>query len=118
MISGLMGARVGTQERVLQPGQAVRIAAGLPHTWWNAGSGHVVVEGWMDPAADLDLFMKEITKAMNSTRSGRPPLTEAAVILDRYPDASVPESVSRPIRAVVLPVALAFARLTGKHRAV
>lgn len=115
VISGFMGVQVGRETEVLEVGESAIIEAGIAHTWWNAGEEEVVVHGEMAPAADLDHFMEAITKAMNRTRTGRPPIFDAAVILDRYPDASKPETVPKPVQAVLLPVALGVARILGRH---
>lgn len=116
VVSGLMGVQVGNERTVVEVGRSVIIDPGIPHTWWNAGEDMVVVRGEMNPAADLDHFMYAMTNAMNRTRKGRPPITDAAVILNRYPEASRPETIPKPVQAVLLPLALVVARALGRHR--
>ena len=39
VLEGRLGFRVGDEEVIAEPGDAVFVRRGMPHTYWNAGSG-------------------------------------------------------------------------------
>ncbi len=116
VVSGLMGVQLGKEKSFVEAGRSATVDPGTPHTWWNAGEDKLVIKGQLDPAVDFDLFMEAMTRAMNATRTGRPPMIDAAYILDRYPEASRPDFIPKPVQVVLLPLALTVARLLGRSR--
>jgi NADPH:quinone reductase len=60
VLSGTLGVRVRRETRILGPGDVVEVAAGTPHTLWNAGNEACVHRVEMMPALAMEDYFYEI----------------------------------------------------------
>jgi NADPH:quinone reductase len=60
VLSGTLGVRVRRETRVLRPGEVVEVAAGTPHTLWNAGDQVCVHRVEMIPALAMEDYFHAI----------------------------------------------------------
>lgn len=55
---GTVGVEVAGARRDATPGEAVVVAVGAPHRWWNGGDGEAVVRVELRPALDTETFFE------------------------------------------------------------
>ena len=60
VLRGTLGVRAGSKTRTLGPGEVVEVAAGTPHTLWNAGDQVCVHRVEMMPALAMEDYFHEI----------------------------------------------------------
>lgn len=89
-IRGVLGVLHGGRTHRLQPGDAIDIPAGDPHTFWNAGDTELLLAGEVTPPLSTRDFMQEVFGLLGRYRAtgGGIPLNllRVAPVLDDYPD--------------------------------
>jgi mannose-6-phosphate isomerase-like protein (cupin superfamily) len=108
VLMGTLGVRVGRETHKLEPGEIVEVAAGTPHTLWNAGAQPCVHVVEMMPALAMEDYFHEIITL--EAEGGVPPKSLAhaarlATLFLRHRNqlAGVPWLVQRALfRLVVL----------------
>jgi hypothetical protein len=86
VLRGTLGVRAGRETRMLGPGEVVEVAAGTPHTLWNAGNQECVHRVEMMPAlATEDYFHEVITL---EAEGGVPPKSLAHLVAYGFMGAS------------------------------
>ncbi|AGB39913.1 cupin domain-containing protein [Natronococcus occultus] len=105
---GRLGLAVGSEEFVLEPGEEEGVAAGTPHTFWNASDGVLRMTTEHLPAlrfADFLRAMVALDREDGLDADGMPanPLVGAA-LLHEYRDEMRPADIPAPVRRVVVPV--------------
>lgn len=113
---GTLGARVGKEKIVVQPGGFVVLPAGVVHNWWNAGDEMLVFSGQAFPAADLDRYLQAIFAVLNASPSGRPSLFYMAHVAWRHRDTQALAMPPRVIQQIVFPLIVFVGRVLGKYR--
>lgn len=114
VLSGSLRARVGGEERVLEPGGVLEVPAGTPHTMWNPGAEPARVRWQTMPRGRTEEWFREIDALHRSGRVGRggmPGPLAFGVLLGEYADVfrlAGPQPLLRP--AVGLLAALGRAR--------
>jgi NADPH:quinone reductase-like Zn-dependent oxidoreductase/mannose-6-phosphate isomerase-like protein (cupin superfamily) len=71
VLRGTLGVRVRRETRLLGPGEVVEVAAGTPHTLWNAGHDACVHRVEMMPALAMEDYFHEIVTL--ESEGGVPP---------------------------------------------
>ena len=113
VISGTLGAKVAGRKAELGPGQAVGVAPGVSHTWWNAGEGELVFRCEIRPALQFESLIETMFSLAadgKTNKKGMPNPFRLAVIANAHFD-----TVQLPrIPAWMQKVALALGAPVGK----
>lgn len=103
-LSGRLGVRIGSDTRVLTPGERVVVPADTPHRFWNAGDGRLHLRGGVWPGLRTEAFMRIV---YGLPRDGEPATPSGmvlnplrlSVLLEEYDDmlwlARVPPGLQR-----------------------
>jgi quercetin dioxygenase-like cupin family protein len=89
VLRGAVSYRLAGREDIARPGESLLVAAGVPHSWWNASAEEVVVRVEVRPAAR---FEECIVNAFGLARDGRvkpggmPNLLQLAVFAREFDD--------------------------------
>lgn len=116
VVAGALAYRIGDQEGTARAGDQATVPAGVPHTWWNAGSDTLTMRGELIPALRFETFLETIYGLQRSGRvngDGIPNPLQAAVIFREFRREWVPEFMPWPVRALVLPLLAVIGRLRG-----
>ncbi len=84
VLSGIIRARLGNQERGLPEGERMTVAPGTPHTWWNDGEVDARVSLELRPALNIEVGFETIyglARDGKTNRDGVPNLLQLAVML-------------------------------------
>jgi mannose-6-phosphate isomerase-like protein (cupin superfamily) len=89
ILRGSVGFKVGRKKLVAGPGQRIRVPAGTPHKFWNAGDGeaHFVCE--VRPALQFEQLIETMFSLAadgKTNRKGMPNLLRLAVIANEHFD--------------------------------
>jgi mannose-6-phosphate isomerase-like protein (cupin superfamily) len=112
VVSGRLGVVVDGDSDTLEAGESVTVPKGVPHRFWNAGSGTLHVVGEVRPALRTEEFMRVtygLARDGRSTPSGMPlnPL-RLAPLVERYDDmlylARLPVSIQKRAVSLLAPV--------------
>ena len=114
--AGTLGARVGGKEIVVQAGGSAVFAAGVVHSWWNAGEELLEFSGKAIPAVDLDRFLQGIFAVLNAGPAGRPSLFYLAHVLWRHRRTQCIVTPPKPVQWVLFPIVLLLGHVIGKYR--
>ncbi|ELY56108.1 cupin 2 barrel domain-containing protein [Natronococcus amylolyticus DSM 10524] len=114
---GTLGLAVEDEEFVLEPGEETTVAAGTPHTFWNAGDGELRMTTEHRPALRFEEFLRAMValdREGGLDAEGMPanPLVGAA-LLHEFRREMRPADVPTPVRRVAVPVLAAVASLFG-----
>ncbi len=117
VVSGRIGTQVqGEEPKYFGPGESVTFYLGVSHRFWNAGQEKLVCRGWVRPANNLEYFLTEMYKSLQSNPAGEPRKFDGAFLLHRYrSEFSMPEIPPFVVR-FLFPVTYMIGRLTGKYR--
>ena len=88
VVTGTLRMRLNGQEREVQPGERVTVAAGVPHVWWNDSPAHPAeVRIDLEPALESRAFFETLFQLVEDgyTKDGLPrnPM-RLAVLAQRY----------------------------------
>ncbi|TYL37843.1 cupin domain-containing protein [Natronococcus pandeyae] len=105
---GTLGIAIEDAEQLLEPGEEKTVAAGTPHTFWNAGDGEVHMTTEHRPALRFEEFIRamvELDRADGLDADGMPanPLVAAALIHE-FQDEMQPADIPVPVQRVLFPV--------------
>jgi hypothetical protein len=114
--AGTLGARIGNETIRVQSGEKVTFAAGIVHTWWNAGDDRLEFSGRAVPAGDLDRYLQAIFAVLNASGSGRPSIFYIAHVAWRHRHTQRLAQPPFAIQRIVFPLAVFVGRLLGKYR--
>ncbi len=82
--------RIGRDEVKAEPGDAIRLPRGVPHTWRQLGEGPVRCTCTLTPALEWEHLFRHVFAAAHrddaDPRTGFPPLCELLRILAAFPD--------------------------------
>lgn len=119
ILEGRAALLVDGTERVFRKGDALEIAAGTPHTWWNSGDGLLRFVTEFRPAMRMQSFFETLCGlAMQGRKPNVLQIAVSAAVWDTYL-ASPPVMVQRVLFAFLRPVARArgyrpsYARFDG-----
>ena len=87
VMKGAACVLVNGQERRLNPGDFVIIAAGAPHRWWNCGDVELQLRTEFRPAYDLERFFELIfglARDGKTDETGSPVFLQIAVMSTAY----------------------------------
>lgn len=116
LIRGKVAASVAGQERILVPGDTVRIAAGQIHTWRPAGHEDVRI---LFEARPGDRFEAMWRQFMGLTQDGKvhgngvPSFLQIAMISREFSDVSQMAGIPRVVQRVLFALLAPVARLRG-----
>jgi quercetin dioxygenase-like cupin family protein len=103
--------RVGSEERLYQPGEVVSVPAGTPHVWWNPGDSEVTTLIQFRPALDTETFFETffgLARDGKVNKKGLPNPLQMMVLARAYNrEMQLPRSRQR----VLYPVSMLLAPL-------
>lgn len=116
-IKGVLGVQHESRTHRLQPGDAIEIPAGDPHTFWNAGDTELLLAGEVTPPLSTREFMQEVFGLLGrhpATKGGIPlNLLRVAPILDDYPDHLYLAGIPVPLQKKSVGALATVARAIG-----
>ena len=117
VIAGRVGYQVlGSDVQFGEAGDVVTWPAGVPHKWWNAGTGEARMIGWCSPPGNVEFYLGAIFASMKQNGGGRPGLFDAAYMTVRYRSEFEMLAVPPFVRRVLMPLIYAVGRALGKYR--
>ena len=114
--AGTLGALVGGEKILVPTGGTVRLPAGIPHRWWNAGDDLLEFHGQAVPVVDFDRYIQALFAVLNASANGRPSIFHLAHVLWRHRDTQLMAVPAPAIQRIVFPVVLLIGRILGKYR--
>ena len=117
VVRGQIGYQVlGEEEKFAGVGETVFFKRGVPHKFWNCGTGELHCKGWVKPANTLVFYLSSIFAAQKKTGSDRPETFDAAYLLTRYSkEYDLPE-LPKIVKKAVLPATYMVGKLMGKYK--
>jgi quercetin dioxygenase-like cupin family protein len=112
VVRGLVGVSVDGRRSIAQSGDAIEVAPGQTHDWWNAGTdeAHVIVE--VAPAARFEAAIRHtfgLAEDGRTDRKGMPNLLQLALIAREFDDVirftRPPRVIQRVLFALLSPIA-------------
>jgi mannose-6-phosphate isomerase-like protein (cupin superfamily) len=103
----------GTRKPV-RAGESVAFARGVAHKFWNDGTSDAELEGWVEPAENLEYYLTAVYASMREHGGSRPGLFDIAYLSRRYRSEFGNLMVPAPVRAVVFPIACLLGAVLGK----
>ncbi len=114
--AGSLGAQIGREQIVVEPGGSGVFPAGVVHKWWNAGDVLLEISGQVTPAVDLDRYLQALFAVLNASPSGRPSIFYLAHVLWRHRHTQAVATPPRTIQRILFPLVLLVGRILGKYR--
>jgi len=112
VVDGVMGYRLGDDRGELRAGEAVTVAPGVVHDWWNAGEGVLRARVTVTPPglfAGMIGAVWGLAVLGRTTAKGMPKLVDAALLAETFGGEIVferpPRAVQRVLAATVAPLA-------------
>jgi len=101
--------RIGSEERLYQPGEVVSVPPGTPHVWWNPSDTEITTLIQFRPALDTETFFETffgLARDGKVGKNGLPNLLHMMVLAKAYhSEVQLPRSRQR----VLYPLALLLA---------
>lgn len=116
VVAGKLAYRIGEEEKLALAGERARVAAGVPHTWWNGGDEPLVMKAWVRPALRFETFVETVYglhRPGYATASGEASLVRMAVLMREFREEWTPVFLPWVVRLLVLPVLALLGRLRG-----
>lgn len=114
--AGTLGAQVGKEKVVVPTGGNAVFAAGVVHSWWNAGDDLLEFNGQAIPAVDLDRYIQAVFAVLNASPNGRPSIFYLAHVMWRHRETQLLATPPRAIQQIVFPLILFIGHILGKYR--
>lgn len=114
--AGILGARVGDQTLVVRSGGDATFAAGVVHSWWNAGESLLEFNGRAVPAVDLDQYLQALFGVLNAGPAKRPSIFYLAHVLWRHRRTQAAMTPPVVIQRILFPVVLLIGHILGKYK--
>jgi len=114
--AGTLGARIGEKTLVVETGGDAVFAAGIVHSWWNAGENVLEFNGRVTPAVDLDHFLEALFAVLNASTTGRPSIFYLAHVLWRHRRTHAVVTPPMAIQRILFPAVLLIGRVLGKYK--
>ena len=116
VVSGRVGFRLDGRESIAEPGQRLRVPAGMAHDWWNAGEeeARIVVE--ISPAERFEVMIANLfglARDGKTNAKGIPNLLQAALFAREFEDVLYFTRPPRAAQKVLFGILAPVARLLG-----
>lgn len=117
VVEGKIGYQVlGREKQYAGPGETVLFKRGVPHRFWNAGTGTLHCKGWVKPANSLPFFLTALYEAQNKSGGEQPETFDAAYLMTRYRrEYDLPE-VPVLVKKTLIPATYFVGKLMGKYK--
>ncbi|HEX6460986.1 MAG TPA: cupin domain-containing protein [Thermoleophilaceae bacterium] len=116
VVSGRLGVRIEGSTGELGPGEAVTIAPGTVHDWWNAGDEEAQVVVEISPGRRFEIMISTLFGLANdglTNGDGMPHLLQAAVVAHEFRDVVEFRSVPRALQRILFPPLARLGRALG-----
>jgi len=108
--------RPGQPAQFAGPGETVTFPAGDAHRFWNAGEEDLCCTGYIEPADNIEYFLREVYASMKRAGGHRPDPFDAAFLTTRYRSEFAMVDIPAPVQRFVFPVQVALGRRLGKYK--
>jgi mannose-6-phosphate isomerase-like protein (cupin superfamily) len=116
VLEGRLGyQRLGEPVSYAGPGESVAFPPGVPHKFWNAGSGTLRCAAYIEPADNLEYFLSGIFAAQRRRGGDRPALFDAAFLARRYRSEFAMVEIPSVVQRVLFPLVVAVGHLLGRY---
>ena len=117
----VLEGRIGYQRRgeaphYAGPGESVTFKIGEPHKFWNAGSTDLRCRAYIEPADNVEYFLKALFDSAKRNGNGRPDFFDAAFLLRRYRSEFAMLEIPAVVQRFVFPVVLLLGHVLGKYK--
>ena len=117
VVRGTMGYQVlGGEPQFAGAGETITFKKGVPHRFWNEGTGILHCQGWIKPANTIVFFLSSIYAAQVKSGSERPEKFDGAFLMKRYATEYDMTDIPRFVKKIIIPVTYYIGRLLGKYR--
>lgn len=107
--------RPGGPVQYAEPGETVTFPPGDAHRFWSAGEGDLRGVGYIEPADNVEFFLREVFESVKRGGGERPDPFDAAFLTTRYRSEFAMTDIPAPVQRFVFPVQVALGRLLGKY---
>ncbi|MEZ4898196.1 MAG: cupin domain-containing protein [Saprospiraceae bacterium] len=114
IVNGKMETQLfGEEPKTYSAGDKVVFPAGTPHRFINPGPDKLEMEGWVEPANNVEFFLSEIYRS-SVENGGRPGLFDSAWLLNRYRSEFDMLVIPALVKKFIFPVVRWIGTLAGK----
>ena len=116
VIAGTLSAQVNGRQVRLSAGETTTFRAGSAHRWWNDGDETLLLDGFVTPLVDFDVYIQGAFDVLNASPADRPSLFYMAHLAWRHRRTQVALFIPRPVQAVLIPIVVFVGTMIGKYR--
>jgi hypothetical protein len=117
VVEGRLGVLLlGESPKFYEEGETAAFPPGIPHKFWNAGTGLLRCKAYVHPAHNFEYFLTHIYDSMKANGGKQPGTFDAAYLLDRYRSEFDMLDIPSFVKKVIFPVVLFLGKLLGMHR--
>jgi quercetin dioxygenase-like cupin family protein len=116
VVSGRVGFRLDGRESIVEPGERLRVPAGVAHDWWNAGEEEARVVVAVSPAARFEEAIANtfgLAQDGKTDAKGMPNLLQLALLAREFEDVLYFTSPPRAVQRLLFGALAPIARLLG-----
>lgn len=107
--------RPGEPARFAGPGETVAFRAGEAHKFWSAGEEDLRCTGYIEPADNIEYFLRALFGSQERGGGARPDPFDAAFLAWRYRSEFGMPEIPAPVQRFVFPVLVAVGGLLGRY---
>ena len=107
--------RPGEAPRHVGVGETVVFPAGEAHRFWNAGDVDLVCDAFIEPADNIEYFLREIFESQRRSGRGRPGILDAAFLARRYRSEFAMLEIPALVQRLVFPLLVGVGTLLGRY---
>lgn len=106
---------LGGRPVICKTGETATFEQGVPHKFWNSGSGKLKCSGWIKPANQVDFYLTEMYKAINEGADGRPESFASAFLMMRYRSEYDMLELPSFVKNIIVPITYRVGQLLRKY---
>ncbi|MFM1876515.1 MAG: hypothetical protein RL266_2252 [Bacteroidota bacterium] len=106
---------LGKEPVVCRVGDTATFERGVPHKFWNSGSGNLRCTGWVKPANNLDFFLTEMYRSFDEGDGERPELFSSSFLMVHYKSEYDMLELPAFVKHVIAPITVFIGKVSGKY---
>ena len=108
--------QMGRPPQFAGPGESAVFHAGVPHRFWNAGTGKLRCTAYVEPVDNAEYLLTELFASQQRNGGARPSLFDAAFLMRRYRTEFALLAIPAPVQRILFPLLVAIGTVLGKYR--